>query len=55
MKVDAYYKYYYGKTTNYKNIQSLLERVQKKGYKSAFIAAFKNGAKITLQEALKTR
>jgi N-acetylmuramoyl-L-alanine amidase len=55
VKVDAYYKYYYGKTTNYKNIQSLLERVQKKGYKSAFIAAFKNGAKITLQEALKTR
>ena len=55
VKIQSYYKYYYGKTSDYKNIQSLLKRVQKKGYKSAFIAAFKNGDKISVKEALKTR
>lgn len=55
IKVGKFYKYYYGKTTNYKNIQTLLKRVKKKGYKSAFIAAFKNGEKISVKEALKTK
>lgn len=55
VKVQSYYKYYYGKTTNYQNIKSLLKRVKKKGYKSAFIAAFKNGDKISVKEALKSR
>lgn len=55
VKVQKFYKYYYGKTSNYKNIQSLLKRVKKKGYKSAFIAAFKNGEKISVREALKTK
>ncbi|WKD84721.1 N-acetylmuramoyl-L-alanine amidase AmiA [Polaribacter huanghezhanensis] len=55
IKVGRFYKYYYGKTTNYKNIQSLLKRVKKKGYRSAFIAAFKDGEKISVKQALKTR
>ena len=55
VKIQSYYKYYYGKTSNYKNIQSLLKRVKKKGYRSAFIAAFKNGDKISVKQALKTR
>ena len=54
VKVQKYYKYYYGKTTDYKNIQSLLKRVKKNGYRSAFIAAFKNGEKISVREALKS-
>ncbi len=55
IKVQSYYKYYYGKTSNYTNIKSLLKRVKKKGYRSAFIAAFKNGEKISVKQALKTR
>jgi N-acetylmuramoyl-L-alanine amidase len=55
IKVQSFYKYYYGKTSSYKNIQSLLKRVKKKGYRSAFIAAFKNGDKISVKQALKTR
>jgi len=55
VKVQSYYKYYYGKSSNYKSIQSLLKRVKKKGYRSAFIAAFKNGDKISVRQALKTR
>ena len=55
VRVGKFYKYYYGKTTNYNNIKSLLKRVKKKGYKSAFIAAFKNGKKISVKQALKTK
>jgi len=33
----------------------LLKSVKKKGYKSAFIAAFKNGEKISVKQALKTK
>ena len=55
IKVGKFYKYYYGKTANYSNIQSLVKRVKKKGYRSAFIAAFKNGKKISVKQALKTK
>jgi N-acetylmuramoyl-L-alanine amidase len=55
IKIQPYYKYYYGKTSNYKKGQSFLKRVKKKGYRSAFITAFKNGKKISIKEALKTR
>ena len=55
VKVQSYYKYYYGKTSSYENSQAFLKRAQKKGYRSAFIAAFKNGTKISVREALKTR
>jgi len=55
IKIEKFYKYYYGKTTNYENIQTLLKRVKKKGYESAFIVAFKNGEKISVEQALKTK
>ena len=55
VKVGKFYKYYYGKTSNYNNIKSLLKRVKKKGYRSAFIAAFKDGKKISVKQALKTK
>lgn len=55
VKVQSFYKYYYGKTSNYNNIKTLLKRVKKKGYRSSFIAAFKNGDKISVKEALKSR
>ena len=55
IKVGNFYKYYYGKTANYNNIQSLEKRVKKKGYRSAFIAAFKDGKKISIKQALKTK
>jgi len=55
VKVQKFYKYYYGKTSSYKNVQSLLKRVKKKGYRSAFIAGFKNGEKISVREALKSQ
>jgi N-acetylmuramoyl-L-alanine amidase len=46
-------QYYYGNTSNYNTALQLLSKAKAKGYKSAFIAAFKGEKKITVKEALK--
>ncbi|MXN90635.1 N-acetylmuramoyl-L-alanine amidase [Flavobacterium sp. Sd200] len=46
-------QYYYGKTAEYETAEKLLDKAKAKGYKSAFIVAFKGGKKITVKEALK--
>ncbi len=53
VKVGRYYKYYYGNTSNYSEAKSSFRKTKKKGYKSAFIAAFKDGKKVSISEALK--
>ncbi len=53
VKVDAYYKYYYGVSTSYKNGKALMKEAKKAGYKDAFLVAFKNGERISVKEAIK--
>ena len=53
VKIGAYYKYYLSKTESYSKIKNLKRKAVKKGYKSAFIVAFKKNKKIALKEALK--
>ncbi|MFY0603393.1 MAG: N-acetylmuramoyl-L-alanine amidase [Flavobacteriaceae bacterium] len=53
VKVGKYYKYYYGMSNSYKEALRYHKKAKNKGYSSAFIAAFKNGKKISLKEALK--
>tara|TARA_B100000780_G_C21074709_1_gene432608 strand:- start:137 stop:1228 length:1092 start_codon:yes stop_codon:yes gene_type:complete len=53
VSISRLYKYYYGATANYKSATVALKKAKSKGYKSAFIVAFKNGKKIPVQEALK--
>ena len=53
VKVGSYYKYYYGITSNYKEVKNALLKAKKKGYSDAYIAAFENGEKTSLSKVLK--
>lgn len=53
VKVGSYYKYYYGESSSYTAAKKALEQAKAKGYRSAFLVAFKNGEKISIDEALK--
>jgi N-acetylmuramoyl-L-alanine amidase len=47
------YKYTYGETSDYVTAKKNLEEAKSKGYSSAYLIAFKDGKKISVQEALK--
>ncbi len=47
------YIYMYGNTSDYEVAKGLLKEAKAKGYASAFLVAFKNGEKVSIQEALK--
>jgi len=53
-KSGALYKYYFGYTSDYNKAQKLQIEAKNKGYKDAYIVAFKDGKQIKLSEALKT-
>jgi N-acetylmuramoyl-L-alanine amidase len=47
------YKYMYGNTSSYDEIKQNLAEAKSKGFEGAYIIAFKDGVKISIQEALK--
>lgn len=47
------FKYFYNATTDYDHARKALEVAKNKGYTSAFLVAYKNGKKISIQEAIK--
>jgi N-acetylmuramoyl-L-alanine amidase len=47
------YKYMAGETSDYILAKKTLEEAKKKGYNSAFLIAFRNGQKISIEDALK--
>ncbi|WP_397362686.1 N-acetylmuramoyl-L-alanine amidase [Olleya sp. R77988] len=53
-KSGKLYKYYYGYTSDYNKAQKLQIQAKNKGYKDAYIVAYKEGKQIKLSEALKT-
>lgn len=53
--IDGYYKYYYGNSSTLAGAKKYLPEVKQKGYKDAWIVAFKNGKRISIKEALKNQ
>ncbi|MFD2550966.1 N-acetylmuramoyl-L-alanine amidase [Bizionia sediminis] len=53
-QVNALYKYYYGKTSDYNEALRFKEEAEKKGYKGCFVVAFKDAEQVVLSEVLKT-
>jgi len=47
------YKYMYGETSNYEKAKELVQEAKSKGFTTSYLIAFKNGKKISIQEALK--
>ena len=46
------YKYMFGETTDYNEAKKYLSEAKAKGYASAFLIAFKNGAKVNIQDVI---
>mgnify|MGYP002028588466 CR=1 FL=1 len=51
-KQGTFYKYYFGNSNSYKQIQKEQKKARKAGFKSAFIVSFRGNKKIRLSEAL---
>jgi N-acetylmuramoyl-L-alanine amidase len=51
-KYGPLYKYFYGSTSNYTQIQRLKTIAQEKGYGSAYVVAYRGGEKVKLSEVL---
>ncbi len=54
-KEGKLFKYYYGATSSYSQINKLHLEAQKQGFPSSYVVAFRDGKKITVNEALKTQ
>ncbi len=54
-KEGKLFKYYFGATSSYSQIQNLHEQAKTKGYKTSYLVAFKDGDKITVNDALKSQ
>lgn len=54
-KEGKLFKYYYGSTSSYLQAKDLHQKARKQGYLTSYIVAFKDGSKITVNEALKSK
>jgi N-acetylmuramoyl-L-alanine amidase len=49
---NGFNRYYYGQCATYDEAKRLLKEAKSKGYGSAFVIAYKNGQRVTIQEAM---
>ncbi|MGB5943224.1 MAG: N-acetylmuramoyl-L-alanine amidase [Leeuwenhoekiella sp.] len=52
-KEKGLFKYFYGSTSNYSEIQQKLKEARGKGYTTAFVVSYKNGVKVPVDKILK--
>lgn len=52
--IEGYYKYFYGKTSDFQEVKGLQAKARAAGHTGAFVVAFKGNVKISVKEALKT-
>ena len=53
-RIGGYYRYYFEKTTDYNEAKVFLKKTKQSGFNDAIIVAFKNGAKISVDEYCKS-
>ncbi len=53
IKIGSHHKYFYGKTSDYMKVKEMQKMAREKGFTSAFVVAFKNGVKVSVNKALK--
>jgi len=51
-KDNNLYKYYYGYSSDINKIQAMQKEAREKGFKRAYIVAYKDGKRISLEKAL---
>jgi len=51
-KEGKLYKYFYGYTSDINKVKEMQKKAKKKGFKSAFIVAYRDGERLSLQKAL---
>lgn len=51
--IGGYYKYYYGKTSDYDQILEVQKEARKSGFKSAFVIAFKDDKRTNVSDIVK--
>jgi N-acetylmuramoyl-L-alanine amidase len=51
-KIGKHYKYYYGKSSDYNEIQALREKARTAGYTSAFVVAFRNEVRVSVSDVI---
>jgi len=54
-KEGKLYKYYFGNSSDYLAIQNKQREAKEAGYKNCYIVAFKNGEKVSVNDALKSK
>ncbi len=55
VKVGNFYKYYYGKTSDYDQIRQMQKEAVEKGYKGAFVVAFKGKERLSIRKLLRNK
>lgn len=55
IKEGKLFKYYYGESSSYSQIQDLHEKAKRTGYRDSYIVAFRGNEKMSVNEALKTK